>query len=77
MRGAAVGMGLRSMVGDLGLEMTLRVHTDSDACRGTCKRTGLGRLKHVQVEHLCIQEALRNRPIDLVRINGTENPAGS
>ena len=33
-RGAAEGMGLRSMVGDLGLEMTLRVHTDSDACRG-------------------------------------------
>ena len=74
-RGAAEGMGLRSMVGDLGLEMTLRVHTDSDACRGTCNRTGLGRLKHLQVEHLWIQEAVRNRRFDLVRINGTENPA--
>ena len=74
-RGAAEGMGLRSMVGDLGLEMTLRVHTDSDACRGTCNRTGLGRLKHLQVEHLWIQDAVRNRRFDLVRINGTENPA--
>ena len=75
MRGAAEGMGLRSMVGDLGLKMTLRVHTDSDACRGTCNRTGLGRLKHLQVEHLWIQEAVKNRRFDLVRINGTENPA--
>ena len=63
-------MGLGSMVGDLGLEMMLRLHTDSDACRGTCNRTGLGRLQHLQVEHLWIQEAVRNKRFDLVRING-------
>ena len=74
-RGAAEALGLQSMVADLGLEMALRLHTDSDACRGTCNRTGLGRLKHLQVEHLWIQEAVRKRCVEMVRVKGTENPA--
>ena len=74
-RGASEGLGLRAMLADLGMEMALRLHTDSDAARGTCNRTGLGRLKHLEVEHLWIQEAVRKRSIELIRVDGVENPA--
>ena len=41
-KGAAEGMALQSMLADLGLKVTIEVHTDSSACRGICKRRGMG-----------------------------------
>jgi len=51
------------------------VHTDSDACRGTCSRVGLGNMKHLEVEELWSQEVVRKGRARLERVPGKENPA--
>ena len=62
-------------LGDLGLDVTLRVHADSDACRGTCRRTGPIFVKHLDVTHLWIQGAVDTRCVEHVVIHGAEKPA--
>jgi len=41
-RGSGVGLGFQSLLRDLGLEVPLRVWTDSSAAIGICSRQGLG-----------------------------------
>jgi hypothetical protein len=72
-KGATEGLGLQSMCHELGISLRLRVHTDSDACRGTCHRTGLGRLKHLQIEELWLQGAIVDNKLELVRVRREDN----
>lgn len=74
-RGAAEGLGLRAMAQDLGWCWPVRMWSDSSSCRGTCNRSGLGRLKHVEVENLWLQEAVKHHRIVLSRVSGMNNPA--
>ena len=39
------------------------------------ERTGLGRVRHIQVQELWVQEALKAKRFELHPILGTENPA--
>ena len=48
---------------------------DSDARRGTCHRSGLGRLKHMEVESLWVQEVVAKKRVELVRVAREYNPA--
>ena len=74
-KGMGEGLGLQSMCGDMGIHLEVRVRTDSDACRGTCHRSGLGRLKHIEVESLWGQEAVAKRRLELTRVSRECNPA--
>ena len=40
---------------DLGIDLKIRVHTDSSACRGICGRTGIGKVRHMAVPLLWLQ----------------------
>ena len=74
-KGMSEGLGLQSMCADMGIYMKVRVRTDSDACRGTYHRSGLGRLKHLEVEALWVQEVIAKERLELTRVNREENPA--
>ena len=74
-KGMSEGLGLQSMCADMGIYMRVRVRTDSDACRGTCHRSGLGRLKHFEVEALWAQEVVAKRKLELTRVSREENSA--
>jgi hypothetical protein len=74
-KGATEGLGLQTMCAELGIPLDVRVHTDSDACRGTVHRTGLGRLKHVRIEDLWLQSAVEEGRLQVVRIPRELNPA--
>ncbi len=51
-RGASEALCLRSMARELGWNWTICMWTDSSACKGTCNRSGLGKMKHLDVETL-------------------------
>ena len=51
-RGAAAGLGMLSLLADLGVHIPLRVWTDSTASIGICKRQGLGKVRHLHVQNL-------------------------
>ena len=46
-RGAGQGLGYKALLQDLGVDVPLRLWTDSSAAIGICSRQGLGKLRHL------------------------------
>ena len=74
-KGATEGLGLRSLARDLGLDVCIELLADSAAAIGICRRTGIGRVRHLAVGQLWIQERLRAGQFRLFKVLGTNNPA--
>ena len=74
-RGAGVGLGYQSLLRDLGIDVGLRVWTDSSAAIGICSRQGLGKLRHLDTHTLWVQQAVRSKRVDLRKVAGEVNPA--
>ena len=73
--GASSGMGLRSLMKDLDVDFRMRVWTDSSAALGVSRRKGLGRLRHVELSQLWLQERASTGDIKVMKVNGKENLA--
>ena len=74
-RGAGQGLGYQALLRDLGLELPLRVWTDSSAALGICSRQGLGKLRHLDIHTLWVQQAVRSKRLVMKKVSGEENPA--
>ena len=74
-RGASKGIGLRSLCNELGLNVDLVVHTDAAAAIGICRRRGLGKVRHLAVADLWVQDKIKSKDFALQKIKGTHNPA--
>ena len=70
-----MGLGFRSMCTDLNRTIPLRLHSDATAAIGIARRRGLGKMRHLDVEDLWIQEKIRNKEVDLCKVLGADNPA--
>jgi hypothetical protein len=60
---------------EFGINVAIRMHTDSSAAKGIASRTGLGKTRHIAVHLLWVQEKVRDKDIELLKCKGTENPA--
>ena len=74
-KGTTEALWIQSVGRDLVLSMTLSIHTDSAAAVGICKRAGIGRIRHLAVEQLSVQEGLRRGDFRLFKVQGDANPA--
>jgi hypothetical protein len=74
-KGTAEALGLQSLAADLGFDVKVRVYADSSAAIGICSRSGIGRVRHLAVGQLWIQEKVRSGDIELLKVLGTDNPA--
>ena len=74
-KGAAEGLGLQALLADLGEEVPLELWTDSSAAIGIAKRSGIGRIRHLAVALLWLQEKVKNGELDLYKVLGEDNPA--
>ena len=74
-KGCAEGLAIQAISQDLGIEIDVKIWTDSEACKGICGRTGLGRIKHMDMQLLWLQEAVRRKRVRLGKIRGDRNPA--
>ena len=63
------------MAADLGIKLHLEMLTDATAAIGICRRRGLGKIRHLHVSDLWIQDRLRKGDFKLTKIPGAENPA--
>ena len=68
-------LGLRSMLKDLGVETRGVVYADSSAALAIAKRKGAGKLRHINVSSLWIQERQDKKDLECRKVLGTENPA--
>ena len=74
-RGASLALGLQSLASDLGIQLRLKILTDAMAVIGICRRRDLGKIRHLHVSDLWVQDRLRRGDFRLTQIPGSENPA--
>ena len=60
---------------DMGWIVPVTVHSDATAAIGIAKRKGLGKIRHLDVTDLWIQDKIRSKQIRLLKVLGAENVA--
>ena len=73
-RAAGIGLGQQALFRDAGLELPIRIWTDSSVAMGTSARQGLGKLRHLECHSLWLQQRLRRKPFELLKVPGEKNP---
>ena len=73
--GATRSLGLQSMLCELGAPMEVVLWTDSSAAKSYSSQRGLGRIRHLEVKNLWLQEIVCRGRLRLCKVLGTENPA--
>ena len=73
--GCAEGLGMQSIAEDLGWDSEVRLWSDSSAARSVGNRRGLGKMRHVELKWLWVQDAVKDGRVKLKRVLGSENVA--
>ena len=68
-------IGLCQLAADWGWETRGQIFTDSSAAIGTASRRGNGKMRHVRVGMLWIQEQVEDGSIGISKVKGEDNPA--
>ena len=74
-RAATEALGMISLAKDLGIELQARLHVDASAAIGILERKGLGRVRHLDVGVLWLQEKQLRKAMSIQKVLGTANPA--
>ena len=75
-KAGSILLGFRSLLQDLGVPPPcLNLYTDSSAAIGVANRTGIGKIRHLAVHLVWIQETVKPGELILHKIAGTRNHA--
>ena len=74
-KGASQALGVISLAGDFGICFSATIHCDASAALGIVNRQGLGKLRHINVRYLWLQERVRSKELEVVKVAGVVNPA--
>ena len=77
LKGVSGGLGMKSLMNELGLYPEVTAKTDSTAAKGMVGRRGLGKTRHADVCYLCLQDMALRREVTVTKIPGDTNPADS
>jgi hypothetical protein len=66
---------MMTLAKELGDELKTRIHVDAAAAKGIVERTGLDKVRHIDVGVLWLQEQAARKRLPLHKIDGTQNPA--
>ena len=61
----------------MGIDMTARIHVDASAALGILERRGVGRVRHLDVGALSLQDQALRRAAEFLKVKGTSNPLTS
>ena len=73
--GLAQGLGIQSIARDLGLTWEIKMLSDATAAIGIARRRGMGRIRHLDVTDLWVQEKFTSKAVTIDKVLGTKNPA--
>ena len=68
-------IGMCQLAKDWGRDLKAKIWVDSAAALGIVNRRGNGKLRHVRVGMLWIQERVEDGDLEVAKVKGTENPA--
>ena len=74
-KGTLEGIGLQSLARDRGWELELRLFVDSSAAKAIASRKGLGKVRHIEIRHLWLQQAVRDKKVVPRKVLGKESPS--
>ena len=74
-KGGSLGLGIRSLAADLGVKANINLITDSTAAIGIASRKGLGKVRHIEVNQLWLQEKVNKGDLEIEKIAGEDNLA--
>ena len=74
-KGAGIAIGLQNMLKDFDVEMKIEIRTDASAAKGIANRRGLGKVRHMEVSQLWVQEKVSEGRIKIVKVKGEDNIA--
>ena len=74
-KGAATTLGVMSLGEDFGMSFHAKVGSDASAAIGMVNRTGAGKLRHIRVQYLWIQDVVKSGQIGIEKVPGADNPA--
>ena len=73
--GIQVALGMETMCTDLNMIKPLRIHSVAMAAVGIAKRSGLAKLRHLDVEVFWVQENMGDKQVESCKVRGTDYPA--
>ena len=74
-KGASAAIGIRSMHEEMGIKIRVRVSIDASAAKGIASRRGLGKIRHVEIHQLWVQDKVATGEVEVRKVNGKENIA--
>jgi hypothetical protein len=74
-KGASQAFGIASMLSDVGVTCTVIVKSDATAAKGIASRSGLGKVRHIDVSQLWVQDKIRCKEMIVEKTNTFNNIA--
>ena len=70
-KAASQAMGVRNLLRDMGVEMGIEIRTDASVAKSIAMRRGAGKVRHIEVNQLWVQEKVAKGEIEIRKV-GTE-----
>ena len=72
-KGGSNGMGVQAIMKEIGIALPLMLKTDASAAMGISMRRGLGKVRHIDVSQLWIQQKVLSGEIKIIKVRTDEN----
>ena len=73
--GGSVALGLQSVMREFGIETTIDLNSDASAAVSIASRSGLGKVRHIEVCQLWLQDKVKQGRIKVMKVSGEDNVA--
>ena len=77
-KAASRGLGIRQLGKDLGISdstpLPIKLYTDSTSALGTACKRGSGKIRHIEIGSLWLQQVVADKRIQMAKIDGKKNP---
>ena len=76
-KGAGNALGIAGVFKDMGIQYDVVLYTDSSAAKGISSRRGLGKVRHIELNQLWLQDQVARGKISVRKIKGEDNISDS
>jgi hypothetical protein len=73
--GGVQALGMKSFLRDVGVKIDVKIWIDAKAALGIIGRQGLGKVRHIEVQDLWLQEKVRSKVFTVDKVAGKEDVA--
>lgn len=74
-KGCTIGIGMKGIMSDFGIDTKVGLRTDASAAIGIASRRGFGKVRHIEVNQLWLQQKIAEGTVTVKKIAGNSNLA--